>query len=57
VIVIPRKVGECVVIGDDILVTVVEVRGDKVRLAVAEIYEAILSQPETRQGIEGFSSR
>ncbi len=32
--VIPRKKGESVVIGDDIILTVIEVRGDKVRLGV-----------------------
>jgi hypothetical protein len=31
VIVIPREKGESVVIGDDIILTVIEVRGDKVR--------------------------
>ena len=33
-IVIPRKIGESVVINDDIILTVIEVRGDKVRLGV-----------------------
>ena len=33
-IVIPRKKGESIVIGDDIILTVIEVRGDKVRLGV-----------------------
>ena len=33
-IVIPRKKGESVLLGDDIIVTVIEVRGDKVRLGV-----------------------
>jgi carbon storage regulator len=52
VIVIPRKNGESVVIGDDIILTVIEVRGDKVRLGVehpkavrvhrGEVFEAIL---------------
>ncbi len=32
--VIPRKQGESVVIGDDIILTVIEVRGDQVRLGV-----------------------
>jgi len=50
-IVIPRKLGESVVIGDNIIVTVVEIRGDKVRLGIEyppkttvhrqEVYEAI----------------
>jgi len=34
VIVIPREEGEGVVIGDDVVVTVVEIRGDRVRLAI-----------------------
>jgi carbon storage regulator len=54
VIVIPRKQGESVVIDDDVILTVIEVRGDKVRLGIEhrkgatvprlEVYEAILSQ-------------
>jgi carbon storage regulator len=60
VIVIPRKKGESVVINDDIHLTVIEVREDKVRLGIEqpkgvtvhrrEIYEAILSQQEVGQG-------
>ena len=51
VIVIPRKKGESVVINDDIILTVIEIRGDKVRLGIEhpkgatvhrrEVYEAI----------------
>ena len=50
-IVIPRKVGESIVIWDNIIVTIVEIRGDKVRLGITapksipvhrkEIFEAI----------------
>ena len=50
-IVIPRKKGESIVILNDIVITVVEIRGDKVRLEIdapkevtvhrREIYEAI----------------
>jgi carbon storage regulator len=60
VIVIPRKKGESVGFGDDIVLTVIEVRGDKVRLGVEhpkgvtihrrEVYEAILSRKEVGQG-------
>src|SRR6516165_10428688 len=59
VIVIRREKGESVVIGDDIILTVIEVRGDKVRLGIEhrkgatvprlEVYEAILSQQEVGQ--------
>jgi carbon storage regulator len=60
VIVIPRKKGESVVIGDDIILTVIEVRRDKVRLGIEypkgvtvqrrEVYEAILNHQEVGQG-------
>ena len=58
-IVLPRKKGESIVIDDDIILTVIEIRGDKVRLGVerpqevsvhrGEVYEAILSQKEVGQ--------
>ena len=57
-IVIPRKKGESVVIGDDIILTVIQIRGDKVRLGVEhpkgvtvdrrEVYEAIRRQEQER---------
>ncbi len=50
-IVIPRRKGESIVLGDDIILTVIEVKGDKVRLGLdlpdggtfqrAEVHEAI----------------
>ena len=50
-IVIPRKVGESIVISDNIIITVIEIRGDTVRLDIEyppdatvhrrEVYEAI----------------
>jgi len=59
-IVIPRKKGESI-IGDDIIVTVVEIRDDKVRLGIEhpaevpvhrqEVYEAI------RRGEEASTRR
>ena len=33
-IIIPRKKDESIVLGDDIILTVIEIRGDKVRLGV-----------------------
>jgi carbon storage regulator len=58
VIVIPRNKGESVVLGDDIILTVIEIKGDKVRLGVehpmdvtvhrAEVYEAIRCQEQER---------
>ncbi len=51
---IQRKKGESVVFGDDIILTVIEIKGDKVRLGVEhpkevtvhkqEVYEAIFSR-------------
>ena len=59
-IVIPRKKGQSVVIGDNIILTVVKVRGDKVQFRIehpkgvtvhrGEAYEAILSRQEVGQG-------
>lgn len=56
-IVIPRKQGESIVIGDHIIVTVIEIRGDTVRLGIEhppevsvhrrEVYEAIRQAQET----------
>ena len=53
---IQRKKGESVVFGDDIIVTVIEIRGDKVWFGVEhpkevavhkrEVYEAICHQSE-----------
>ncbi len=53
-IVIPRKKGESVVFGEDIIVTVNEIKGNKVRLGIEhpkevtvhrqEVYEAALSR-------------
>ncbi|MGE4271292.1 MAG: carbon storage regulator CsrA [Desulfitobacterium sp.] len=49
-----RKVGERIVIGDDIIVTVVSVKGDSIRLTIdapreikifrGEIYDAIVAE-------------
>ena len=53
-LVLSRKKNECIIIDDNIVITVVEVRGDKVRLGIeapqevpihrSEIYEAIQSE-------------
>jgi carbon storage regulator len=61
-LVLSRKKNESIVINDDIVITVVEIRGDKVRLGVEapkevpvhrnEVYEAI-----RRNQIEGERNR
>ncbi len=63
---IQRKQFEGVVINDDIVLTVIDVRGDTVRLGVThpkgvavhrgEVYEAILSHEKVGQGTEAYSS-
>ena len=50
-IVFPRKTGEAIVLDGDIIITVIEIRGDKVRLGIElpvggtvhrqEVYEAL----------------
>ncbi len=61
-LVLSRKINESIIINDDIVVTIIEVRGDKVRLGIEaprdvsvhrrEIYEAIMNQGR-RNGSEG----
>lgn len=58
-IVIPRKEGESIAIGDEIIVTVIEVQDDNVRLSIehlpngpeeeAEISEVILEEKQVRK--------
>jgi carbon storage regulator len=67
VIVIPRKKGQSVIIGDNIILTVIKVRGDKVQLRIehpkgvtvhrGEAHEAILSQQEVGQGTSALFRR
>jgi carbon storage regulator len=61
-IVFSRRVGESIVIADDIIVTVVEIRDDKVRIGVeapkevpihrSEVFEAIKRHEEAERGQE-----
>ena len=58
-LVLSRKKNESIIINDDITITVVEIRGDKVRLGIdapkdvsvhrREVYEAIQSQAQFRE--------
>lgn len=60
-LVLSRKVGESIVIGHDVVVTVVEFRGDQVRLGVRaprsvqvhreEVYEEVSRQNREAAGI------
>jgi len=56
-LVLSRKKGERILIGDDIWITAIEIRGDKVRLGIEagedvkilreEVYDAIRRESET----------
>ena len=60
-LVLSRKQDECIMIGDDVRIMVVEVRGDKVRLGIEaprdvtvhrqEVYEAI--KAENKSEVKG----
>ena len=54
-IIMSRKKNESVVIGDDIVITVVEVRGDKVRLGVVHPKDVPVHRYEVFEAIHGSS--
>ena len=64
-LVLSRKRGEKIVIADNIVITVTDIRGDKVRLGIdapaevsvhrKEVYEAI--QRQKKQDTEGIADR
>jgi carbon storage regulator len=51
-LVLTRKTNESIVIGDDIVVTVVEIRGDKVRLGFAAPKEVTVHRREVYDKIK-----
>ncbi|AMV37502.1 carbon storage regulator [Planctomyces sp. SH-PL62] len=53
-IIIPREEGEGVMIGDDIVVTVVEIRGDRVRLAIEYPEDTPIERGEVRSRIRTY---
>ena len=64
-LVLSRQKDESIVIGDDVEITIVDVRGDKVRLGIIapreisvhrkEVYEAIQREKAQKQEAEGNS--
>ena len=60
-LVLSRKKNETIIIGDDITIVVVEIRGDKVRLGIEapkhipvhrrEVYDAIKKEEREAQGV------
>lgn len=55
-LVLARKSGESVVIGSDITVTVLEVRGDRVKLGFSAPGEVPIHRLEVQQSIESDST-
>ncbi len=54
-LVISRKKNESIVINDDICITVVEIRGDKVRLGIVSPREVPVHRQEVFDAIHGIS--
>jgi carbon storage regulator len=48
-LVLSRKVGEAIIISDNIRLTVVDIRGDKVRLGIAAPPEVIVDRLEVHE--------
>jgi carbon storage regulator len=55
-LVLSRKKNESIVINDDITVTVVEIRGDKVRLGIVAPKEIPVHRQEVHDAIHGNST-
>jgi carbon storage regulator len=52
-LVLTRKEGECIVVGSDIRVVVLEVRGDRVKLGFHSPAEVPIHREEVHKSIEG----
>ena len=55
-LVLSRKKNESIVINNDIIVTVVEIRGDKVRLGIVAPKEVSVHRQEVYDAIHGVSN-
>jgi carbon storage regulator len=51
VLVLSRRIGESIVIGDDITITVLEARGDNIRLGVTAPRDIIVNRSEVAAAI------
>ena len=51
-LVLSRKKGEKIIIGDNITITVVEIRGDKVRLGIEAPREVPVNRQEVHEAIQ-----
>jgi len=54
-LVLSRKKDESIVINDDIIITVVEIRGDKVRLGIVAPKDVPVHREEVYQAIHGLT--
>ncbi len=52
-LVLSRKKNECIVINNDVIVTVVEIRGDKVRLGIVAPKDVPVHRQEVFDAIHG----
>jgi len=55
-LVLSRKRGENIVVGNDIVVTVVEIKGDKVRLGIVAPKDVSVHREEVYEAIHGAGS-
>lgn len=51
-LVLSRKLNECIMIGDNVKITLVELRGDKVRLGIEAPKEVPVHRLEVYEGIK-----
>lgn len=56
-LVLSRKKNECIIINDDITITVVEIRGDKVRLGIEAPQEVPVHRREVYDAIRRENTR
>jgi carbon storage regulator len=56
-LILSRKKSEEIVIGDNIRITVVEIRGDKVRLGIDAPKDVSVHRKEVKDAIDGESER
>jgi carbon storage regulator len=52
-LVLSRKKNECIIINDNIVVTVIEIRGDKVRLGIEAPKDVTVHRREVYEAIHG----
>ena len=56
-LVLPRKKNESIVINNDIVITVVEIRGDKVRLGIVAPKDVPVHREEVYEAIHGVKAQ